>query len=164
MQAALNSVTSLRGQLGAFQTATLDTNISTLTNAVTNLTAAQSDIQDADFASESANLSREQILVQSGTTVLGIASSNPAQRPLALAEGVRRSDPENGGRAGESHALDRVNHAGPPRFSRRTGCVSAVSVPRNVPMAITMGSASLSSRSTAAIIFSLDSYRLNSGP
>jgi flagellin len=78
VQAALNSVTSLRGQLGAFQTATLDSNISTLTNAVTNLTAAQSDIQDADFASESANLTKQQILVQSGTTVLGIANSNPA--------------------------------------------------------------------------------------
>ena len=78
VQAALNNMTSLRGQLGAFQTATLDTNISTLTDAVTNLTAAQSYIQDADFAAESANLSREQILVQSGTTVTGIASSNPA--------------------------------------------------------------------------------------
>ncbi|MGO9112138.1 MAG: flagellin, partial [Thermoguttaceae bacterium] len=78
LQAALNSVTSLRGQLGAFQTATIDTNVSTLTDAVTNLTAAQSDIQDADFAAESANLSREQILVQSGTTVAGIASSTPA--------------------------------------------------------------------------------------
>ena len=78
VQAALNSVTALRGQLGAFQTATLDSNISTLTNAVTNLTAAQSDIQDADFATESADLTQQQILVQSGTTVLGIANSNPA--------------------------------------------------------------------------------------
>ena len=78
MQQALNDVTSLRGRLGAFQTATLDSNISTLTNAVTNLTAAQSDIQDADFATESANLTKQQILVQSGTTVMGIANSNPA--------------------------------------------------------------------------------------
>jgi flagellin len=78
LQSALDEITSLRGQLGAFQTATIDTNISTLTDAVTNLTAAQSSIQDADFAAESANLSREQILVQSGTTVAGIASSTPA--------------------------------------------------------------------------------------
>ena len=77
LQQALNDVTSLRGRLGAFQTATLDSNISTLTNAVTNLTAAQSDIQDADFATESADLTQQQILVQSGTTVLGIANSNP---------------------------------------------------------------------------------------
>jgi flagellin len=78
VQQALNQITSLRGQLGAFQTATVDANVSTLTNAVTNLTAAQSDIQDADFASESADLTQQQILVQSGTTVLGIANSNPA--------------------------------------------------------------------------------------
>ncbi len=78
VQAALDSVTSLRGQLGAFQSATLDTNITALTNAVTNLTAAQSNIQDADFASESASLTQQQILVQSGTTVLGIANSSPA--------------------------------------------------------------------------------------
>src|SRR5262249_51151126 len=83
VQAALNTITSLRGQLGAFQTATLDSNISTLTNAVTNLTAAQSDIQDADFATESASVTREQILVQSGTTVLGIANSTP-QNVLTL--------------------------------------------------------------------------------
>ena len=87
VQQALNNVTSLRGRLGAFQTATLDSNISTLTNAVTNLTAAQSSIQDADFAAESANLSREQILVQSGTTVAGIASSTPANVLSLLAEG-----------------------------------------------------------------------------
>jgi flagellin len=78
VQAALSNITSLRGQLGAFQTATINTNISTLTGTVTNLTAAQSSIQDADFAAESANLSREQILVQSGTTVAGIAVSTPA--------------------------------------------------------------------------------------
>jgi len=45
----------------------VDSNINSLTDAVTNLTAAQSSIQDADFAAESANLTRAQILVQSGT-------------------------------------------------------------------------------------------------
>jgi flagellin len=74
---AIDAIDSLRGRLGAFQSATVDTNIATLTNTVTNLTAAQSDIQDADFASESSNLTRDQILVQSGTTVLGIANKNP---------------------------------------------------------------------------------------
>jgi len=78
VQAAQDAVTSLRGRLGAFQTETVDTDISTLTDAVTNLTAAQSNIQDANFAAESANVTREQILVQSGTTVLGIANSNPS--------------------------------------------------------------------------------------
>jgi flagellin len=70
-------VSSLRGRLGAFQKSTVDSNINALTSAVTNLTAAQSTIQDADFAAESANLTREQILVQSGTAVLSIANKNP---------------------------------------------------------------------------------------
>ncbi len=77
VQQALDSVTSLRGRLGAFQSSTIDSNISALTDAVTNLTAAQSTIQDADFAAESANLTRAQILVQSGTSVLSIANKNP---------------------------------------------------------------------------------------
>jgi flagellin len=81
--AAIDSVASLRGRLGAFQKSTLDTNIASLTDTVTNLTAAQSSIQDADFAAESANLTRAQILVQSGTSVLSIANKNP-ENVLAL--------------------------------------------------------------------------------
>ncbi len=50
---------------------------------MTNLTAAQSSIQDTDFAAESANLTREQILVQAGTSVLTIANKNP-QNVLTL--------------------------------------------------------------------------------
>ena len=75
--AASNQVTELRGRLGAFQASTIDTNINALTDAVTNLTAAQSTIQDTDFAAASANLTREQILVQAGTSVLTIANKNP---------------------------------------------------------------------------------------
>ncbi len=80
---AITKVASLRGQLGAFQSTTLQTNISTLTDTVSNLTNAQSNIQDADFAAETANLTRAQILVQSGTSVLQIANQSP-QQVLAL--------------------------------------------------------------------------------
>jgi flagellin len=80
---AITKVASLRGQLGAFQQTTLQTNISTLTDTVSNLTNAQSQIQDADFAVETANLTRAQILVQSGTSVLQIANQSP-QQILAL--------------------------------------------------------------------------------
>ncbi len=80
---AITKVASLRGQLGAFQQTTLQTNISTLTDTVSNLTNAQSQIQDADFAVETANLTRAQILVQSGTSVLQIANQSP-QQVLAL--------------------------------------------------------------------------------
>jgi flagellin len=80
---AINQVTSLRGRLGAFQRTSLETNKNTLTDTLTTLTQAESQIRDADFASETAALTRAQILVQSGTTVLQIANSNP-QNVLAL--------------------------------------------------------------------------------
>ena len=79
----INQVTELRGRLGAFQSTTLQTNINTLTDTVSNLTAAQSNIQDADYAAESANLTRAQILVQAGTSVLSIANQAP-QNVLTL--------------------------------------------------------------------------------
>lgn len=79
----VDKVTSLRGRLGAFQRTTLDTNISALNDTLVNLTAAESEIRDADFAKETAALTRAQILVQSGTSVLAIANSNP-QNALAL--------------------------------------------------------------------------------
>lgn len=80
---AINQVTSLRGRLGAFQRTSLETNKTALSNTLTNLTDAESSIRDADFAAESAALTRAQILVQSGTTVLQIANQNP-QNVLAL--------------------------------------------------------------------------------
>ncbi len=80
---AINQVTSLRGRLGAFQATTLESNLVSLSETVANLTEAESSIRDADFAAESARLTRAQILVQSGTSVLGIANQNP-QNVLAL--------------------------------------------------------------------------------
>lgn len=83
---AITQVTSLRGRLGAFQKTTLETNSFTLNDTLENLTAAESSIRDADFAQESARLTRAQILVQSGTQVLQIANSTP-QSVLALLRG-----------------------------------------------------------------------------
>ncbi|HMO85805.1 MAG TPA: flagellin, partial [Lacipirellulaceae bacterium] len=80
---AINQVTTLRGRLGAFQRTLLETNQNALNDTLVNLTEAESQIRDADFAVESAALTRAQILVQSGTTVLQIANSNP-QNVLAL--------------------------------------------------------------------------------
>ncbi|MCA9231684.1 MAG: hypothetical protein KDA57_13615 [Planctomycetales bacterium] len=83
VEEAITQVTSLRGRLGAFQRTTLETNKNALNDTLVNLTDAESSIRDADFAAESAALTRAQILVQSGTTVLQIANSNP-QNVLAL--------------------------------------------------------------------------------
>jgi flagellin len=76
---SLNRVTNLRGRLGALQKNVIDTNISTLTLALENITEARSQIIDTDFASETANLTRAQILSQSALSVLAIANQNPSQ-------------------------------------------------------------------------------------
>jgi flagellin len=83
VEEAINKVTSLRGRLGSFQRTTLETNKNALGDTLVNLTDAESSIRDADFAAETAALTRAQILVQSGTTVLSIANQNP-QNVLAL--------------------------------------------------------------------------------
>jgi flagellin len=79
----ITKVNSLRGRLGAFQATTLESNLASLGDTVSNLTEAESSIRDADFAAESARLTRAQILIQSGTSVLAIANQNP-QNVLAL--------------------------------------------------------------------------------
>jgi flagellin len=80
---AINQVTGLRGRLGAFQRTSLETNKNALNDTLVNLTDAESQIRDADFAAETAALTRAQILVQSGTVVLQITNQNP-QNVLAL--------------------------------------------------------------------------------
>ncbi|MFK8112164.1 MAG: flagellin [Rubripirellula sp.] len=79
----IDKVTGIRGRLGAFQSTTLDSNLVSLNETLANLQEAESSIRDADFAQESANLTRAQILVQSGTNVLSLANQNP-QNVLSL--------------------------------------------------------------------------------
>jgi flagellin len=80
---AISQVATLRGRLGALQKDVLDTNVNSLQVALENVTASESDIRDADFASETAALTRSQILVQANTSVLAQANSAP-QQVLAL--------------------------------------------------------------------------------
>ncbi|WP_199096891.1 flagellin [Dyella sp. ASV21] len=75
---ALQSVSNFAAQLGAVQNRFQST-ISTVAAQTTNLQASQSTIQDADFAAETANLSKAQVLQQAGISVLAQANSNPQQ-------------------------------------------------------------------------------------
>ncbi|MFI5377886.1 MAG: flagellin [Tepidisphaerales bacterium] len=77
IERAINQVAVLRGRLGAFQKNTLDTNINSLQTALENVTQSESNIRDADFAAETSNLTRAQILTQAGTSVLATANSTP---------------------------------------------------------------------------------------
>jgi len=79
---ALKSVDTQRSDLGAIQNR-FESTISNLNNTVTNLSAAQSRIQDADYATEVSNMSRAQILQQAGTSVLSQANQVP-QTVLSL--------------------------------------------------------------------------------
>ncbi|SFF07390.1 flagellin [Phytobacter palmae] len=79
---ALKAVDTQRSDLGAIQNR-FDSTISNLNNTVTNLSAAQSRIQDADYATEVSNMSRAQILQQAGTSVLAQANQVP-QSVLSL--------------------------------------------------------------------------------
>jgi flagellin len=80
---AINQVSTLRGRLGAFQKYTLGATVSDLGVAYENISAANSNIVDTNFAQETANLTREQILQQASTTVLTAANSAP-QAALTL--------------------------------------------------------------------------------
>ncbi|WP_243039285.1 flagellin [Dyella sedimenti] len=75
---ALQAVSDFSAQLGAVQNRFQST-ISTVAAQTTNLQASQSTIQDADFAAETANLSKAQVLQQAGISVLAQANSNPQQ-------------------------------------------------------------------------------------
>jgi flagellin len=75
---ALKSVADFAAQLGAVQNRFQST-ISTVAAQTTNLQASQSTIQDADFAAETANLSKANVLQQAGISVLAQANSNPQQ-------------------------------------------------------------------------------------
>jgi flagellin len=83
LTAAVSQVAELRGRIGAFQADVLQTNIASLNTTLDNVTSANSDIEDTDFAAETANLTRQQILVQAGTSVLSTANSLP-QNVLSL--------------------------------------------------------------------------------
>ncbi|QJE00955.1 flagellin [Massilia forsythiae] len=74
--AALSSVNKQRAQYGALQSR-FESAISNLSTSTENLSASRSRIVDTDFASETANMTRGQILQQAGTSMLAQANSLP---------------------------------------------------------------------------------------
>ena len=75
--AAIDQISSTRGRLGAFQKNVVGATIRNLSVAVENTAAANSVIRDADFASETAQLTRSQILQQASTNTLALANQGP---------------------------------------------------------------------------------------
>jgi len=83
IEKAIEQVAVLRGRLGAFEKNTLETTLQSSQIALENLTASESDVRDADFAKETAELNRAQVLQQAGTSTLSIAN-NRSQNVLSL--------------------------------------------------------------------------------
>jgi flagellin len=77
VQQAVKDVAGLRGRLGAFQKNVLGSTINSLNVALENVSSSNSAIRDTDFASETSNLTRNQILVQAATSVLSQANQSP---------------------------------------------------------------------------------------
>ncbi|WP_312944011.1 flagellin [Stutzerimonas kunmingensis] len=82
LDAALQKIDNQRADLGAVQNR-FDNTISNLQNIGENVSAARGRIQDTDFAAETANLSKNQILQQAGTAILAQAKQLP-QAVLSL--------------------------------------------------------------------------------
>ena len=85
MDAALAAVNTARASLGAYQNR-FSSVVASLSTTSENLSASRSRIQDADFAKETANLTRGQILQQAGTAMLSQANSAP-QSVMSLLRG-----------------------------------------------------------------------------
>ncbi len=85
IDAAIEAVDDKRADLGAIQNRFQST-IRNLTNISENVSAARSRIRDTDFAAETANLTRLQIIQQASTTVLSQANQRP-QAALSLLQG-----------------------------------------------------------------------------
>lgn len=83
IESAIAKVTTTRARIGSIQANTIETNLRSLQVSQENLSSARSQIVDTDFAEETANLTRLQILVQAGTSSLAIANSRP-QSVLSL--------------------------------------------------------------------------------
>ncbi len=82
IDSAITNVSNIRGTLGAVQNR-LQSTINNLQVSVENLSAAESRIRDVDVASETAALTRAQILTQAGTAILSQANQTP-QSALSL--------------------------------------------------------------------------------
>jgi flagellin len=82
---ALQTINTDRARMGALQSR-FESAVTTLSTSSENLSAARSRIQDTDFAAETANLTRAQILQQAGVAMLSQANSAP-QTVLSLLKG-----------------------------------------------------------------------------
>lgn len=78
-KSAINQVATQRGRIGGFQKFQVETSINSLNATKQALNEARGVIRDTDFALETAELSRQNVLLQSGISLLGVASQQSSQ-------------------------------------------------------------------------------------
>jgi flagellin len=78
-KAALNQIATQRGRIGGFQKFQVQTSINSLNATKEALEGARGVIDDTDYALETANLSRQQVLMQAAISLLGVASQQSSQ-------------------------------------------------------------------------------------
>jgi len=83
VDSAIDTITNARGDLGAFQKNTLESNLSNLRIQNENMVSSESVIRDVDMAKEMATFTRNQIMSQAATAMLAQANQLP-QNVLSL--------------------------------------------------------------------------------
>jgi len=78
LDVAIGTIVTARNAIGSFQANTLESQINYLQLASENMTSARAVIMDADFAAETAEFTKQQILLQSGMQVLSAANQLPS--------------------------------------------------------------------------------------
>ncbi|MCO6435805.1 MAG: hypothetical protein J5J06_01810 [Phycisphaerae bacterium] len=76
---AVSQVASIRGRIGGFQKFQVGSAINSLQASQVGLSEAESVIGDADFAVATSNLNKQQVLIQSGISLLGVVNQQAAQ-------------------------------------------------------------------------------------
>jgi flagellin len=77
IDASIDEISRTRGALGAVQSNSIETTIASLQVSIENLTSSESQLRDTDFAAESANFARQNILYQAATAMLAQANQVP---------------------------------------------------------------------------------------
>ena len=77
IDASIDEISKTRGALGAVQSNSIETTITSLQVSIENLTSSESQLRDTDFAAESANFAKQNILYQAATAMLAQANQVP---------------------------------------------------------------------------------------
>lgn len=77
VQESIDYITKARAQLGALQSSTFEPNIAVLNDTIAELSSAEALISNADFASESSNMARAQVLIQSSMQAMQLNNQKP---------------------------------------------------------------------------------------